>query len=87
MKTPTPDRGLLRTVAFSLAVVFLIIGMYQTVLENSLPRNYWLFMLSAVCLLVYRQLRPVPGDLPSTPPSPPARTKAGKPKPGGKARR
>ncbi|KAA9332932.1 hypothetical protein F0P96_08050 [Hymenobacter busanensis] len=84
MKTPAPDRGLLRTVLFSLAVVFMIIGLYQTVLENSLPRNYWLFMLSAVCLLIYRQLRPVEEN---TPPAPPAKGKTGKPKAGGKARR
>ncbi len=74
----------MRTVLFSLAVVFMIIGLHQTVLENSLLRNYWLFMLSVVCLLLYRRLGPLPT---TPPPAGPANTRPAKTKPGGKARR
>ena len=54
----TFDKSLLRTVLFSLGVVALIIGVYQTILFNDLARNYWIFMVSMACwmpLLYWRQ--------------------------------
>jgi hypothetical protein len=54
----TFDKSLLRTVLFSVGVVALVIGIYQTILFNDLARNYWLFMVSMGCwmpLLYWRQ--------------------------------
>ena len=53
------DRALGRTVLFSVAVVALVIGIYETILLNSLEgisRNYWLFMVSLACVMWYRYL-------------------------------
>ncbi|QIX61522.1 hypothetical protein FY528_07180 [Hymenobacter lutimineralis] len=53
------DRSLGRTVLFSFAVVTFVIGTYQTVLQNdknALRDNYWLFMLSFSCVMLYRYL-------------------------------
>ncbi|MBC8083224.1 MAG: hypothetical protein H7Z21_08435 [Hymenobacter sp.] len=55
------EPGLGRTVLFSVAVVSFVIGAYQTVLqndENALSDNYWLFMISFVCVLLFRYLKP-----------------------------
>ena len=52
------DRSLLRTVLFAVGVVALVIGIYQTLLFNSLAANYWIFMVSMLCwmpLLYWRQ--------------------------------
>lgn len=52
------DKSLLRTVLFSLGIVALVIGIYQTIFYNDLPRNYWLFMIAMTCwmpLLYWRQ--------------------------------
>jgi hypothetical protein len=52
------DKSLLRTVLFSVGVVALIIGIYQTIIFNNLPRNYWIFMVAMTCwmpLLYWRQ--------------------------------
>lgn len=54
----TFDKSLLRTVLFSVGVVALVIGIYQTILFNDLTRNYWIFMISMACwmpLLYWRQ--------------------------------
>ena len=54
----TFDKYLVRTVLFSVGVVALVIGIYQTVFYNDLARNYWLFMVSMTCwmpLLYWRQ--------------------------------
>ena len=54
----TFDKSLLRTVLFSVGVVALIIGVYETILFNDLTRNYWIFMVSMTCwmpLLYWRQ--------------------------------
>jgi amino acid permease len=45
------DKSLLKTVLFSLGVVAFIIATYQTVLENDLPGNYWIYMISLSCWL------------------------------------
>ena len=53
--------GMGRTVLFSLAVVSFVIGTYQTVLQNNetaLRDNYWLFMLSFSCVMLFRYLKP-----------------------------
>jgi hypothetical protein len=82
--------GLGRTILFSLAVVSFVIGTYETVLrmddKNALRDNYWLFMISFSCVMLYRYLKPKE----ETPPPPPnaasAKPKAGKPMPRNKRR-
>ena len=52
------DKSLLRTVLFSVGVVALVIGVYQTIYYNDLARNYGIFMVSMLCwmpLLYWRQ--------------------------------
>ncbi|MCC3156075.1 hypothetical protein LJ737_02445 [Hymenobacter sp. 15J16-1T3B] len=83
MKFPAFDRDLARTVLFSVAVVLVVIGIYQSILQNSVLRNYELFMLASICLLLYRLLKlpekaPTPAE-----PAKPARKAPGK----GKKRR
>lgn len=77
MKFPAFDRDLARTVLFSVALVLMVIGIYQSILQNSVVRNYELFMLAIICLLLYRYLKPAEA---AAPPAPPA-----KPQPGRKA--
>ena len=54
--------GLGRTILFSLAVVSFVIGTYETVSrfddKNALRDNYWLFMVSFSCVMLYRYLKP-----------------------------
>ncbi|OON70945.1 hypothetical protein [Hymenobacter sp. CRA2] len=57
MKFPAFDRDLARTVLFSVAVVLMVIGIYQSIVWNSVLRNYELFMLACICLLLYRLLK------------------------------
>lgn len=68
-----------RTILFALAVVSFVIGAYQTVLQNnetSLRDNYWLFMVSFVCVLLFRYLKPEEEVKPAPKPKPrPASTK------------
>lgn len=45
------DKSLLRTVLFALGVVAFVIGAYQSVVQNDLGRNYWIFMVSLACWL------------------------------------
>ena len=45
----TFDKSLLRTVLFSVGVVAVLIGIYQTILGNDLAANYWIFMISMLC--------------------------------------
>ncbi|SMB82452.1 hypothetical protein SAMN00120144_2189 [Hymenobacter roseosalivarius DSM 11622] len=64
-----------RTVLFSVAVVALVIGVYETVVLNSLEgisRNYWLFMVSFACMMWYRYLSQTKDETPG----PTAPTKA-----------
>lgn len=73
----TFDRALGRTVLFSFAVVALVIGVYETVVANSIEaisRNYWLFMISFACMMWYRYLG-------QTKPETPAPTAPAKPGP------
>lgn len=51
------DKSLLRTVLFSVGIVSFVIGTYQTLLQNDLARNYWLFMVSLCCWLPLRYWR------------------------------
>ncbi|MBF9235936.1 hypothetical protein I2I05_00870 [Hymenobacter sp. BT683] len=54
----TFDKSLLRTVLFSVGVVALVIGIYQTLLFNDIAANYWIFMIAMFCwmpLLYWRQ--------------------------------
>lgn len=77
MKFPAFDRDLARTVLFSLAVVLVVIGIYQSILQNSVVRNYELFMLAIICLLLFRYLKPLEEAAPPAKPQP-ARKPAGK---------
>ena len=45
------DKSLVRTVLFSLGVVAFVIGVYQTILQNDIIGNYWIFMISLACWL------------------------------------
>jgi len=45
------DKSLLKTVLFSLGVVTFVIATYQTVLQNDLVGNYWIYMVSLACWL------------------------------------
>ena len=45
------DKSLLKTVLFALGVVTFVIGTYQTILQNDLVGNYWIYMISLVCWL------------------------------------
>ena len=45
------DKSLARTVLFALGVVSFVIGVYQTILQGDLGRNYWIFMISLACWL------------------------------------
>jgi len=50
------DRSLLRTILFSLTVVAMVIGVYQTVLQddqNAVRDNYWLFTFAFSFYLLY----------------------------------
>lgn len=45
------DKSLLRTILFALGVVTFVIATYQTVLQNDLLGNYWIYMVSLGCWL------------------------------------
>ena len=45
------DKSLARTVLFALGVVSFVIGVYQTILQNDILGNYWIFMISLLCWL------------------------------------
>ena len=45
------DKSLLKTVLFALGVVTFVIATYQTILQNDLVRNYWIYMISLACWL------------------------------------
>lgn len=50
------DKSMVRTVLFSLTVVTMIIGVYQTVLQNdanAIRDNYWLFTFAFTFYLTY----------------------------------
>lgn len=81
MKFPAFDRDLARTVLFSVAVVLMVIGIYQSITMNSVIRNYELFMVAGICLLLYRYLK-VTEPTEAAPPSKPvpSRKPASKPK-------
>ncbi|KUG05990.1 hypothetical protein [Solirubrum puertoriconensis] len=78
MKLPSFDRGLVRTVLFSVAVVAFIIGVYETLLTNDILRNYLFFMVSIICLLMYRRLKI--DEQEATPVAPEPKRKIAKPK-------
>lgn len=89
----TFDRALGRTVLFSVAVVALVIGVYETIVLNSLEgisRNYWLFMVSFACMMWYRYLGQTKTDAPNTDvpaKAVPPKSQARKPAPRKKGRR
>lgn len=74
------DKSLGRTVLFSVAVVSFIIAVYQTILQNSIGRNYTLYMVSFVCVMWFRYLgldkKDAPDDTPATRTGTPSKTGA-----------
>jgi hypothetical protein len=48
---------ILGTVVFSLGVVFLLIGIHQSMMVG-FKESYWLFMLSFIMLMVYQWVTP-----------------------------
>ena len=80
MKFPAFDRDLARTVLFSVAVVLVVIGIYQSILQNSVVRNYELFMLAIICLLLFRYLKPVEEAAPPAAPAKPQPARKGQSK-------
>lgn len=72
------EPGLGRTILFAVSVVSFVIGTYQTVQrmgdENALRDNYWLFMISFSCVMLYRYLKPeARQQAPGQPPTPRAK--------------
>ena len=65
---PRFDKSLARTVLFAVAVVFFVVGVYQTLVQNDLLRNYWLFMVSFGCIMAFRYL-----NVEKKPAAPPAK--------------
>jgi len=63
------DKSLGRTVLFSVAVVSFIIAVYQTILLNSIGKNYTWYMVSFVCVMWFRYLgldkKDTPEDVPA----------------------
>lgn len=56
---PAPDEpadqgSWIYTIGISLAVVTFVIGVYQTMVEEDLAGNYWLFMIASGMLLLIR---------------------------------
>ena len=45
------DKSLARAVLLAFGVVSFVIGVYQTILQRDLGRNYWIFMVSLACWL------------------------------------
>ena len=44
------------TILFSVAVASSMIGIYQVMVEKDFIGNYWIFMVSFLCLVLYRYL-------------------------------
>ena len=40
----------------SVAVVFSVIGIHRAIVEKDIVGNYWIFMVSFICLLWFRFL-------------------------------
>ena len=55
MKEEKSKKNLIDIIVLSLAAVFLIIGIHQTITVG-FGQSYWLFMLS-IALLLYQQIR------------------------------
>jgi hypothetical protein len=43
-------------ILFSMAVAFSMIGIYQVMVQKDIIGNYWIFMVSLICLMLYRYL-------------------------------
>jgi hypothetical protein len=68
------DRSLLRTILFSLTVVAMVIGVYQTVLQNNADAvrdNYWLFTFAFSFYLIYWYLGRKDREAAAVPPKKP----------------
>lgn len=45
-------------ILLSVAVAFTMIGIHRVVMERDIISNYWIFMISFVCLMWYRVQNP-----------------------------
>lgn len=43
-------------ILLSVAVVFSVIGIHRAIVEKDIVGNYWIFMVSFICLLWFRFL-------------------------------
>ena len=77
---PRFDKSLGRTVLFAVAVVFFVVGVYQTLVQNDLLRNYWLFMVSFGCIMAFRYLNVEKKPAAPAPPTKAVKRPAGKSK-------
>jgi uncharacterized membrane protein len=41
-------------VLLSVAVAFTVIGIHRVIVENDIAANYWIFMISLACLMLFR---------------------------------
>ena len=41
-------------ILLSVAVVFSVIGIHRVLVEKDIFANYWIFMVSFICLMLYR---------------------------------
>lgn len=41
-------------ILLSVAVVFTVIGIHRSMVEQDIIANYWIFMVSFACLMLYR---------------------------------
>jgi hypothetical protein len=41
-------------ILMAVAVAFTVIGIHRVIVENSITANYWIFMVSLACLMLYR---------------------------------
>ncbi|MGV3587376.1 MAG: hypothetical protein ACO1OF_10260 [Adhaeribacter sp.] len=41
-------------ILMAVAVVFTVIGIHRVIVENDIIANYWIFMVSLGCLMLYR---------------------------------
>ena len=43
-------------ILLSVAVVYSVIGIHRAIVEKDIVGNYWIFMVSFICLMWYRYL-------------------------------
>jgi len=49
------NQKLLNTILLSLAFVAMVIGIHRSIEEKDIAGNYWIFMITLVLFMIYRQ--------------------------------